>query len=101
MELNPSNEGEIMDGYFKPKLKDRIKELRLLELEEIEDMDEDDELDFSLNYPMKDHHYKSGQFHRCPRCKALMPRETKDPYCSECNWDSLTDLCMETKKCAA
>lgn len=101
MELNPSNEGEIMDGYFKPKLKDRIKELRLLELEEIEHMDEEDELDFSLNDPMKDRHHRSGKFHRCPRCRAVTPLETVHPYCPECNWDSLTDVSAEINKCAA
>lgn len=90
-----------MDGYFKPKLKERIKDLRLLELEEIEHMGEDDELDFSFTDSLKKNHPQSGKFHRCPRCKTVTQLETHDPYCPECNWDSLTDLTMEKNKCAA
>jgi phage FluMu protein Com len=101
MKLNPSNEGENMDGYFKPKLKDRLKELRLLELEEIEHMSEDDELDFSLTDPLEKSHYHLRKFHRCPRCKTVTQLETHDPYCPECNWDSLTDVSSETNKCVA
>jgi hypothetical protein len=90
-----------MDGYFKPKLKDRLKELRLLELEEIEHMSEDDELDFSLTDLLEKNHHHLGKFHRCPRCKTVTQLETHYPYCPECNWDSLTYLTMEKNKCAA
>lgn len=89
-----------MDGYFKPKLKEPIKELRLLELEEIEHISEDDELDSSLNEPLKEHQLRSGRLHECPRCGAVTRLETHDPYCPECNWDSLTDLTKEANKCA-
>lgn len=90
-----------MDGYFKPKLKIPIKELRLLEFEEIEHISEDDEFDYSISKPPKEDQLKSGRLHECPRCKAVTRLETHDPYCPECNWDSLTDLTKEVKKCAA
>jgi hypothetical protein len=33
----------------------------------------------------------NGYKHQCPRCEAKTRISGKHPYCSECNWDSLTD----------
>lgn len=101
MNLTRQTEGENMDGYFKPKLKERIRELKLLELEDIEHISEDDESDSSFNDPLKKSYHKSEIFHRCPRCRTLSKLENHDPYCPECNWDSLIDLNTESRKCAA
>ena len=70
-------------------------------MDEEEVDDEVTELDFSLNYPTRDHHYSLKHFYKCPLCRALMPQKTKYSYCFECNWDSLTDPCLESKKYAA
>jgi hypothetical protein len=31
------------------------------------------------------------RYSKCPRCKAISRLITQSPYCSACNWDSLTD----------
>ena len=90
-----------MDGYFKPKLKEQINELRPLELDEVEHIGEDDEPENSLIDPVKKSYRRSEIFHKCPRCKTVSKLETHDPYCPECNWDSLVDLNMGNTKCAA
>ena len=32
------------------------------------------------------------RFHKCPRCHAITSYVGTDPYCMNCNWDSLTDV---------
>ena len=41
------------------------------------------------------------RFHECHRCKALTPYVGRAPYCSECNWDSLTDVAYRHSRLAA
>lgn len=80
-----------MNGYFKPNFKNEKQELHCLELEDC-DFVADDEVEI--------HHIK-GRQHDCPRCGSIMQIAGKDPYCSECNWDSLADFTYEDAKCAA
>lgn len=80
-----------MDGYFKPKFKNEGKELRLLELDDC-DFIPDDEVVLQSVF---------GQKHACPRCGATTHVAGDAPYCSDCNWDSLTDPTYEKQKCAA
>lgn len=80
-----------MDGYFKPKFKNEKKELHTLELDDC-DFISDDEAILQTMF---------GQKHICPRCGAIAHIASEDPYCSDCNWDSLTAPSYEKKKCAA
>ena len=80
-----------MNGYFKPNLKNEKQELHCLELEDC-DFISDDEVE---SYPIK------GFKHKCPRCGSGMQSTVKDPYCFDCNWDSLSDFAYENEKCAA
>lgn len=71
-----------MDGYLKPKFKATRKELRVLELDDCEFISDDEDKMQSLR----------GRKHICKRCGGVTYYQTADPYCSHCNWDSLTDL---------
>ena len=70
-----------MDGYLKPNAKNENRELHLLTLEDCEFVP-DDELKT---------HFMSGRKHNCPRCGATTHITGDDPYCSDCNWDSVTE----------
>lgn len=37
----------------------------------------------------------------CPRCESKLSTLSGHPYCSGCNWDSLTDLRLQVDKWAA
>lgn len=80
-----------MEGYFKPKFESQRKELHVLELDDC-DFISDDEV---ILHPV------FGQNHSCPRCGAITRITGNDPYCSDCNWDSLTDPFSERQRCAA
>lgn len=38
---------------------------------------------------------------RCRRCRAVTYVVGPYPYCTECNWDSLSDMSCEKTLCAA
>lgn len=62
-----------------------------------------DEMEFQQEKEMKrvkvlDFHSLSGQ---CPRCDSKASTTSGHRYCSDCNWDSLTDLCLHVDKWAA
>ena len=97
MKTNHRNQKEeMMGGYFKPKPKETMKELHLLELDEIDYVSEDDEEE-SSSRPLR----SAGRLHTCPRCKTITRIETHDPYCPDCNWDSLSDFSNGKNRCAA
>lgn len=73
--------------------------LALLEDYEIEENIQDDEDDQYLHDGLTK--ARTGIDHVCPRCDAVTSVAGVDPYCNECNWDSLTDVCASTTKCAA
>jgi len=70
-----------MDGYYRPKFKSEEKELHTLELADC-DLISDDE---AISRPTH------GRRHVCPRCGAIANILDNYPYCSDCNWDSLSD----------
>lgn len=81
-----------MDGHLRPKddvLKKRFHPLRLDECELVSDDD------VNILYP------RFGYKQKCHRCGAILKISSGAAYCSECNWDSLTDVIQEKKKCAA
>lgn len=80
-----------MNGYFKAKLKTEGKELRLLELEDCDYVEDDDVI---LRPAF-------GRKHTCPRCGAINRTTLNDPFCTECNWDSVTDPLYEKDLCVA
>lgn len=62
-----------------------------------------DEMDFQKEKEMKrekalDFHSYSSQ---CPRCDSKTRISSGHPYCPDCNWDSMTDLCLQVDKWAA
>lgn len=73
-----------MNGYFRPRHLGLGRELRPLTLCEIEYVTEDGTTE-NQNY------LGHGWPHQCPRCEAQNHIATNLPYCSECNWDSVTD----------
>jgi hypothetical protein len=77
-----------MDGYFKPKLKKEEQELHDLELDDCDFISEDEVI----------LHRMSRKKQGCPRCGVSTHIISGAPYCSDCNWDSLTDLTYEKKK---
>ena len=86
-----------MNGYYRPKARGPIRELRLLDyrdLDEIEYVTEDGD-------PVQEKKARRGWKHRCPRCGTVSRIIFGDPYCSECNWDSLTDASGDRALCAA
>lgn len=80
-----------MDGYLKPNFKSERKELHSLSLDECDFVPDDD----VILHPIV------GSKHSCPRCCATTTITGSDPYCSDCNWDSLTDPTYEKRKCVA
>lgn len=80
-----------MDGHFKPKFKNERKELYLLELNDCYFVPDDEVVLRS----------KLGRKHSCPRCGDITHIVSNDPYCTGCNWDSLTDPTYERAKCVA
>ena len=80
-----------MNGYFEPNFKNEKQELHCLELEDCDYISEDEE---EIN-PTK--RFK----HKCPRCGSRMQSTVKQPYCFDCNWDSMCDFTNEDTKCAA
>ena len=62
-----------------------------------------DEMDFQKEKEMKrgkvlDFHSHSSQ---CPRCDSKASISNGHPYCPDCNWDSMTELRLESDKWAA
>jgi len=86
--------GGNMNGYYRPKARGPIQELRLLDLDEIEYVTED-------GNPEEKRTSGRGWKHRCPRCGTSSRIIFGDPYCAECNWDSLTDVSEDRALCAA
>ncbi len=80
-----------MDGYLKPNFKSERKELYSLSLDECEYVPDDD----VILHPIV------GSKHSCPRCGATTTITGSDPYCSDCNCDSLTDPTYKKRKCVA
>jgi len=73
--------------------------LALLEDYEIEKNAQDDEDRQYLHDGLPE--VRVGVDHVCPRCEAITSVAGADPYCNECNWDSLTDVCAIPFKRAA
>jgi hypothetical protein len=84
--------GGNMTAHFKSRNSGKTQELRLLTLDELEEIPEDDELIDPLDPRRR---VSLGHPHQCPRCEAITQVIGSDPYCPECNWDSLTDPCLE------
>lgn len=80
-----------MDGYFKPNFKNERKELHTLELDDCDFIPDDE----TFLYPA----FKRKYY--CPRCRTITNISGGNPYCWDCNWDSLTDLTHEKNKCVA
>lgn len=80
-----------MNGYLKPNFKNEKQELHSLELEDC-DFITDDEVE---KHPIN--RFK----HKCPRCGSSMQSSIKEPYCFDCNWDSMCDFTYEDAKCVA
>lgn len=62
-----------------------------------------DEMDFQMEKEMNrgkvfDFHSHSGH---CPRCDSKARISSGHPYCPNCNWDSMTELRLESDKWAA
>ena len=75
-----------MNGYYRPTYGCLMQEVRPLDLSEIEYVSDDEET------PARETRSRSkSHAHRCPRCGDVSMIVSADPYCSECNWDSLTD----------
>mgnify|MGYP001582568340 FL=1 len=83
-----------MNGYYRPKAHGPNQELRPLELDEIEYVTEDERPEVKR---VLDEAWK----HRCPRCGIVSWIIFHDPHCSECNWDSLTDVSRNGALCVA
>lgn len=81
-----------MNGYFEPNFKNEKKEFHCLELKDCDFVTDDNDVEI--------HHIKRHK-HNCPRCKSIIQTSDKDAYCSECNWDSLTDFAYENEECTA
>jgi hypothetical protein len=78
-------------------------------LDEIENANEVLEEFLDSMEMLKEKEMKSGgklillnsYIHRCPRCEEKTRIASKNPYCLECNWDSLTDPLFEGQKWVA
>lgn len=80
-----------MDGYFRPNFKNEKREFHVLSLDDC-DFVPDDEPRTQFIF---------GRKHVCPRCGSATHITGDAPYCTDCNWDSLTDPFYEKQKCAA
>lgn len=80
-----------MDGYFRPNFKNEKREFHVLSLDDC-DFVPDDEPRTQFIFGRKD---------VCPRCGSATHITGDAPYCTDCNWDSLTDPFYEKQKCAA
>ncbi len=80
-----------MDGYLKPKINWPVSELKLVELDDVEHVfDDSDDLSNQKANLFEALEHELASVHRCPRCKVKLKYLTNEPYCPECNWDSLT-----------
>jgi hypothetical protein len=43
----------------------------------------------------------SRRYRECHRCSSVTSYVGSDPYCTECNWDSLTDAAYKVQRRAA
>jgi hypothetical protein len=75
-----------MEGYFRPRLITPAEELRTLEIEDTEFVPDDDIPPPSIATLVA---LSVAITHICPRCRAKNQIVGNDPYCTECNWDSL------------
>lgn len=80
-----------MDGYLKANFKNEKQELHELGLEDCDFVPDDEAVT----------HVVFGREHVCPRCKSVIRISEEAPYCSDCNWDSLTDPFYGRPRCAA
>lgn len=90
-----------MNGYFRARGSELNRELRLLgfnDLSNLEELSEDDSTDDRCDHGQV---ISLGHPHECSRCGAVTQVIGRDPYCTECNWDSLTDPCSEVRRWAA
>ena len=70
-----------MDGYLKANFKSETKEFHDLSLDDCDFIPDDEVISCRI----------IGRKHVCPRCGSITHLQTEDPYCSDCNWDSLED----------
>lgn len=77
-----------MSGYLKVKPETHITELRALTLDDCEYIEDEE-------YFFPEFKNLIGRKHACPRCNAITRQTTNDPYCPDCNWDSLVDPYLE------
>ncbi len=78
-----------MNGYFKIKLNSKNLEVEPLDFNQVDFITEDDEGVDALDERLRHEH---GYKHECPRCGSIQTVASRFPYCSYCNWDSLTDV---------
>jgi len=90
-----------MTGYFKARSGGLNQELRLLDLSDLDELEEISDDDNPIDPLDKRRRISLGYSHQCPRCEAITQVIGRDPYCTECNWDSLTDPCTEVRRWAA
>jgi hypothetical protein len=90
-----------MTGYFKARSGGHRQELRLLDFSDLDELEEYSDDDNPID-PLDERRRTSfGYSHQCPRCEAITQVIGRDPYCTECNWDSLTDPCSTVRPWAA
>ena len=92
-----------MQGYLKVKTEKQNLEVESLELSDCEFVEEggNDHWDFISREELENLISILGHRHACPRCKGTTNITGSAPYCSDCNWDSLTDPAYESEKWAA
>lgn len=69
-----------MNGFYQKKAHLQVEELRPLEIYELEFVSD-------LNEASKPRGDPTGE--RCPRCEWAFTNFKTDPYCMNCQWDSV------------
>lgn len=64
-------------------------EVKPLDEDDMNFFDEDENNFDALDKCNRIHH---GYKHECPRCGSIQTVASRYPYCTGCNWDSLTDV---------
>jgi hypothetical protein len=90
-----------MNACLRARKRGLERELRLLDFSDLSDLEqtsEDEGANFCRSNPRV---ISLGYPHECSRCGAVTRVIGRDPYCTECNWDSLRDPCLEVLRWAA
>ena len=83
-----------MSGYYQVKMDRLREELQILDLDDLEYVSEENELTTpETQLPYEPNQYVA--FCECPRCQSVQRNVLREPYCTDCGWDSVTDPCLE------